>query len=70
MVLSKSCTITIVKDVYQFSKWIARKKTSITASHNKNMIHLTIENNYIQSRGVRKSDVVSGSVYMHMFSSA
>ena len=39
-----------------------------------NMINLTIENNYIQfgrgwDGGIKQSDVVSGSAYMHMFSS-
>ena len=40
-----------------------------------NMINLTIENNYIQfgrgwDGGIKQSDVVSGSAYMHMFSPA
>ena len=35
------------------------------------MINLTIQDNYLQFGGViKQSDVVSGSAYMHMFSSA
>ena len=44
MVLSNCYIITIVKDVYQFSQSIGRKKLKIitVASRNRNMINLTI----------------------------
>ena len=34
------------------------------------MINLTVQNSYIQFGEIKQSDVVSESVYMHMFSSA
>ena len=44
MVLSNCYIITIVNHVYQFSQSIGRKKLKIItiASHNRNMINLTI----------------------------
>ena len=56
MVLSN--IITIVKDVYQFSQSIARKK--------ENIITTASQNNYIQFKGVNQSIVASGSAYTHV----
>ena len=63
-----SYIITTEKGVYQFSQSIDKKIITV-ASHNGSMIKLTISNNYIQSGGIKQSDMVSRTGYMYMFSS-
>ena len=56
--MNNTYVITIVKDVYQFSQSIARKK--------ENIITTASQNNYIQFKGVNQSIVASGSAYTHV----